>query len=323
MNSMFSLNTVFNQDLSSWCVTNIPTIPTGFDLGATSWVLPRPIWGTCPGPTPTPTPTPTQTQTPTVTPTITETPTNTPTETPTPTNTETPTQTPTNTETPTNTPTPTSTTIILSTITIGTQIWTNNNLDVSTYRDGTEIPQVTGRTVWQALTTGAWCYYANTSSNGTTYGKMYNWYAVNDPRGLAPTGYHVPTDAEWTTLTDYLGGESVAGGKMKATTLWDSPNLDATNSSGFSGLPGGFRDSTDFPSFNNIGSGGYWWSSSEDNATLAWFRSLYYSGSYATQFRDGKTAGLSVRLIKTPDPTQTPTPTVTPTETPTPTPTSV
>jgi uncharacterized protein (TIGR02145 family) len=99
-----------------------------------------------------------------------------------------------------------------------------SNLNVSHYRNGDVIPQVTDPTAWSSLTTGAWCYYNNDTANGTVYGKLYNWYAVNDPRGLSPQGWHVPTDAEWTNLTSCLGGESLAGGKMKATTLWDSPN---------------------------------------------------------------------------------------------------
>jgi uncharacterized protein (TIGR02145 family) len=192
----------------------------------------------------------------------------------------------------------TATSTILPSVSIGTQIFTNSNLDVTTYRDGTEIPEVTDPTAWAALTTGAWCYYANNTANGVIYGKLYNWYAVNDVRGLAPLGYHVPSDAEWTTLTTYLGGESVAGGKMKSTgtSLWTSPNTDATNSSGFSGLPGGFR-------FNNgpfyfIGNYGYWWSSSESDTPSAWYRTLNYNNGGAYRGNFYKTDGVSVRLIK-------------------------
>ena len=108
------------------------------------------------------------------------------------------------------------------TVTIGNQVWTSKNLDVSTYRNGDAIPQVQDANAWENLTTGAWCYYDNDASNGTKYGKLYNWYAVNDPRGLAPKGYHIPTDAEWTQLSDYLGGESKAGTKMKTTSGWNS-----------------------------------------------------------------------------------------------------
>ena len=110
---------------------------------------------------------------------------------------------------------------------IGTQVWMTKNLNGSRYRNGDPIAQVTDLSIWVNLTSGAWCYYANNSSNGVVYGKLYNWYAVNDPRGLAPIGYHIPSDSEWTTLTTFLGGENVAGGKMKAITLWDSPNTEA------------------------------------------------------------------------------------------------
>jgi uncharacterized protein (TIGR02145 family) len=195
----------------------------------------------------------------------------------------------------------------LPNVTIGTQVWTTKNLDVTTYRDGTPIPQVTDPTAWANLTTGAWCYYANNTANGTTYGKLYNWYAVagihdTDPstpnKILAPQGWHVPSDAEWTTLTTNLGGESVAGGKMKATgtALWTSPNTGATNSSGFTGLPGGIRGSNG--TFDVIGNFGVWWSSSEYGATDAWYRSLYYTSGYATSYYASKTYGFSVRCLR-------------------------
>lgn len=179
-------------------------------------------------------------------------------------------------------------------VTIGTQIWMTKNLDVSTYRNGDPIPQVQDHTAWAALTTGAWCYNENSTANGTTYGKLYNWYAVNDPRGLAPVGYHVPSDTEWTALTTFLGGENVAGGKMKATTLWASPNT-ATNSSGFTGLPGGFRSNDG--AFSNVGSIGYWWSSSEDG-THAWLRYLFYNEDVATRNYNNKIDGFSVRCLR-------------------------
>ena len=107
-------------------------------------------------------------------------------------------------------------------VTIGTQTWTSKNLDISTYRNGEVIPEVQDSAAWANLTTGAWCYYENSTAKGTIYGKLYNWYAVNDPRGLAPKGYHIPSDAEWTILTDYLGGDSIAGKQMKSTSGWFS-----------------------------------------------------------------------------------------------------
>ena len=153
---------------------------------------------------------------------------------------------------------------------IGDQIWATKNLDVATYRNGDAIPQVQDIAAWANLNTGAWCYYENT----TTYGKLYNWYAVNDPRGLAPIGFHIPSEAEWTRLIEYLGGDYIAGGKMKesGTSHWISPNTDATNSSGFTGLPGGYRNNNG--TFGGIGAYGYWWSSSEIDTYYAWYRKL-------------------------------------------------
>jgi uncharacterized protein (TIGR02145 family) len=148
---------------------------------------------------------------------------------------------------------------IYQTVTNCIQTWMKTNLNVSKYRNGDIIPQVTDPQAWGALTTGAWCYYANTSSNGTTYGKLYNWYAVNDPRGLSPSGWHVPTKTEWDIITNCLGGPQVAGGSMKeaGSIHWNSPNI-ATNNSGFTALPGGLRDGNGI--FSNINYNGYWWS---------------------------------------------------------------
>ena len=192
-------------------------------------------------------------------------------------------------------------------VTIGTQIWSSTNFDLTTYRDGTPIPQVTDPTAWVNLTTGAWCYYANNSTNGTTFGKLYNWYAVagihdTDPNTpnkiLAPTGWHVPSDAEWTSLITFLGGSSVAGGKMKSTnTLWQSPNTGANNESGFTGIPGGLRYYLDGVYFD-LGGAGNWWSSSEFNTTSGWFYHLISISSSTGRFDGPKTYGLSVRLVK-------------------------
>jgi uncharacterized protein (TIGR02145 family) len=195
----------------------------------------------------------------------------------------------------------------LPNVTIGTQVWTTKNLDVSTYRDGTPIPQVTDPTAWANLTTGAWCYYNNDPANGAVYCKLYNWYAVagihdNDPntpnKVLGQTGWHVPSDAEWTTLTSFLGGENVAGGKMKevGTSLWLKPNGEATNSSGFSGLPGGYRFYGG--SFNPSGVFGYWWSSTATDNSSAWYRFLYYEYGGCGGSPLLKNYGYSVRLIK-------------------------
>ena len=185
------------------------------------------------------------------------------------------------------------------TVTIGSQVWTSTNLNVSTYRNGDVIPHVQDGTAWSNLTTGAWCYYKNDASNGTKYCKLYNWFAVNDPRGLAPKGYHIPTDAEWTMLTDYLGGENKAGIKMKSARGWESYDVSGkgTNSSGFSGLPGGYRGSA-IGSFDDIGYYGYWWTSSEVDTKEAWHRMLgYYNGDASTKVNN-KGFGASVRCLK-------------------------
>jgi uncharacterized protein (TIGR02145 family) len=187
-------------------------------------------------------------------------------------------------------------------VTIGTQVWTNKNLDVSTYRNGDIIPQVTDATTWAALTTGAWCYYNNDSTMGAKFGKLYNWYAVNDPRGIAPTGWHVPTDTEWTTLTSYLGGKTVAGGKMKeaGTLNWLSPNTGATNESGFTGLPGGLRDTPPSCLFYTVGVNGYWWSTttSEYFSNAAWYFELVMDAGELSTTIYNKGTGLSVRCLR-------------------------
>jgi uncharacterized protein (TIGR02145 family) len=185
----------------------------------------------------------------------------------------------------------------ISSVTIGTQIWSNKNLSVARYRNGDPIPQVTDSTQWANLTTGAWCWFNNDSATyAATYGRLYNWFAVNDPRGLAPQGWHVPTDGEWTILTNYLGGESVAGGKMKSTTGWISPNTGATNSSGFTGLPGGGRSFNS--NFFNFGHTCFWWSSSAFDSSIAWYRYLYFINSSVTKGSVYQTFGLSVRVIR-------------------------
>jgi uncharacterized protein (TIGR02145 family) len=191
---------------------------------------------------------------------------------------------------------PASNSVFLPTIVIGSQQWMKSNLDVAFYRNGDPIPQVTDPTAWAALTTGAWCYYNNDPIQGNMYGKLYNWYAVNDPRGLAPQGWHIPSDAEWTTLETALGGSSLAGGKMKeaGTLNWITPNSGADNSSGWAGLPGGNRYST----FSVVSNDGDWWSATEDLTTSAFYRSLIYSSGSITHFSLNKVAGFSVRCLR-------------------------
>lgn len=195
-------------------------------------------------------------------------------------------------------------------VTIGAQIWTARNLDVTTYSDGTLIPQVTDPSTWRSITTGAWCYYNMDSANGIIYGKMYNWNAVvgiwneasktdiSQRKKLAPSGYHIPTENEWTTLTNFLGGKSIAGGKMKTTgtNLWNSPNTGASNISGFSGLPGGVC-SSNF-SFMLINQQAFWWSSTEYLTTYAMSYSLSSEYSDCSGGGGEKTWYGYVRCIK-------------------------
>ncbi len=224
------------------------------------------------------------------------------------------------------------------TVTIGTQTWTATNLDIATFRNGDAIPQAKTTEEWKAAgenKQATWCYYENNSENGTKYGKLYNWYAVNDSRGLAPAGYHIPTDEEWTVLSTFLGGEDIAGKKMKSTSGWNSyktggsktcPNCanwnaeyrkkvpchtckdtrsvaapevshvgNGTNSSGFSGLPGGARSSSGFFAVGYYGS---WWSASEYDGSDAWIRRLGISISNLSRDANRKYSGLSVRCVK-------------------------
>jgi uncharacterized protein (TIGR02145 family) len=187
---------------------------------------------------------------------------------------------------------------------IGKQVWTIENLNVSKYRNGDVIPQVQDKGEWATLKTGAWCYYENKDENGTTYGKLYNWFAVNDPRGLAPEGFHIPSDKEWKTLTTNLGGKEInnliplAGGKMKekGKMNWEKPNKGATNSSGFTGLPAGNRNIEGM--FISKGLNAFWWSSSEVDSNNAWFRRLSYNYDYVVFSDTFKTQGFSIRCIK-------------------------
>lgn len=188
-------------------------------------------------------------------------------------------------------------------IIINTKQWMKQNLNVSKYRNGDVIPQVTDVTEWENLTTGAWCYYDNETDNGTIYGKLYNWYAVNDPRGLAPTGWHIPTDQEWTTLTTFLGGNTnVAGAKMRDTgALWSPTSAVATNQSGFSALPGGqgFITTTvtgEVP-FNFLGDVAYWWSATSSSANSAYTVNVSLTNSLTRSSIRNK-AAISVRCVK-------------------------
>lgn len=207
---------------------------------------------------------------------------------------------------------------IYQSVTNCNQTWTQRNLNVSKYNDGTPIPEVTDPTQWANLTTGAWCYYNNNPANGASYGKLYNWYAVmgiydaassTNPslrKKLAPSNWHIPTDSEWIQFTDCLGGESIAGGKIKSigttqagTGLWREPNTGATNESGFSGFPGGMRSSNfNALAFFSIGMNGFFWTAEETNATEAMVRILYWDNFEVVRIPVDKKFGYSVRCVK-------------------------
>jgi uncharacterized protein (TIGR02145 family) len=176
------------------------------------------------------------------------------------------------------------------------------NLKTSKYNNGENIPSVTSNSIWTGLTTGAACWYNNDSiTHNCPYGKLYNWYAVADNRKLCPTGWHIPTEAEWLILSNNLGGASISGGKLKSggTQYWLNSNAAGTNISGFSGIPGGYRinNSGTFFNFANVG---FWWSSTQPNAQSALYYYLSASSNSLTgfSFDGGRTAGYSVRCIR-------------------------
>ena len=194
---------------------------------------------------------------------------------------------------------------VYKTIVIGTQEWMAENLKTTIYRNGNSIANVTDNTQWAGLTTGAWASYNNDGQFDCPYGKLYNWYAVADPRHVCPTGWHEPTDTEWSAIINYLdpnadGGINVnfAGGKLKSTGLqyWNSPNQDATNQSGFSGLPFGYRDLDGL--FYDIGNSGNWWTSSEFDFARGWYRDLNLNVGASYRYGGVKRAGFSVRCLK-------------------------
>lgn len=184
------------------------------------------------------------------------------------------------------------------TIVIGEQEWMAENLTVEHYANGDPIPQVTNNNEWSVLSSGAWCYYANNVINECPYGKLYNWYVTIDARNVCPTGWHVPTAAEWTILAPYLGGVWAAGGKMKSTgtEYWESPNTEATNESGFSGLPGGLRNING--GFDEIRFSGFWWTTAESDNSNAIYRALGFNTSLLDGYFYYRISGFSVRCLK-------------------------
>ena len=178
----------------------------------------------------------------------------------------------------------------------------SENLNVEHFRNGDIIPEAKTNEEWEKAGKNkrpAWCYLFNKKSNGGKFGKLYNWYVVSDPRGLAPEGWHVPKDAEWTVLTDYLEANGHDGKALKSTSGWNDFNGESgsgTDNYGWNGLPGGFR-SKHGGYFANVGSNGLWWSSSQSNTYTAWFRSLDNDGNVSSYANDKKN-GFSVRCLR-------------------------
>lgn len=200
-------------------------------------------------------------------------------------------------------------------VTIGSQVWLGKNLNVDRFANGDSIPEAKTEDEWKRAGENrqpAWCYYNNDAANGRIYGRLYNWYAVNDPRGLAPNGWHVPSDAEWDITIKHLAGNNAkvnkptrmgnqiyyftedVGSLMKSTSGWKKNK--GTNTSGITCLPGGNR--LDYGSFGYVGEYGSWWSSSEDDTYKAWYRGLYFGNSKVNRFAFNNGCGFSVRCIK-------------------------
>jgi uncharacterized protein (TIGR02145 family) len=178
---------------------------------------------------------------------------------------------------------------------IGNQCWFKENLRSDNYRNGDAIPGNLTNSQWTSTSSGAQAVWDNDPANLATYGRLYNWYAVNDARGLCPVGFHVPSDDEWTVIENALGGSSVAGTALKSSAA-DSPPWDGSNTSGFSALPGGFRSFYD-GYFHALGSNGLWWTYSP-SGSLAWFRGLYSGYSYVYRGNYDVRDGVSVRCVR-------------------------
>ena len=176
------------------------------------------------------------------------------------------------------------------------QIWTVENLKVTHYRNGDPVQYVADSSSWMSLVSGAYCDYGNYTRNGVDYGHLYNWKVISDTRNICPAGWHVPTDDEWSQLIVYLGGDSVAGAKMKekGTAHWTGNDTDIDNSSGFTALPGGFRFY--LSEFLSIGDAAYWWSATGDGSSSP-VRAIY-TGNGVLRLNSVSTCGYSIRCVK-------------------------
>ena len=181
---------------------------------------------------------------------------------------------------------------------IGTQVWMTENLKTTKYRNGDSIILITDKTAWSNTKKGACCIFLNYPDMGSTYGKLYNWFAVMDRRNLAPEGWHIPTDADWNTLTNFLGSVTSAGGRLKETgTLhWKLPNTGSNNNTKFNALPGGYRNHAG--AFFSLGELGIWWSSTGNDIHTAWSRFMSSENSNLDRVNYGKRYGFSVRCVK-------------------------
>jgi len=184
------------------------------------------------------------------------------------------------------------------TITIGSQTWMAENLKVTHYRNGDLIPEVIDITSWSNLDSGAFCDYNNNLFNASAYGKLYNYYALIDNRNICPQGWHIPSDAEWNLLCKFIGDDSLVGGKLKEMgfTHWINPNINATNESGFTGLPGGYRTANG--NFEGFGMDAYWWTATQADNKIAWSRNINFKQSIVNIRGSDKKMGFSIRCIK-------------------------
>lgn len=186
---------------------------------------------------------------------------------------------------------------VYHTVTIGSQVWLVENLKTTKYSNGDPIPNIPDASAWKSLNSGAYCDHNNDPAFSDTYGKLYNWYAVNDARKIAPAGWHVPSDEEWSTLINHSGGLTKAGGNLKESGIvhWPNPNTGASNTTGFTALPGGYRD--DLAAFNPLASG-YWWSSTEYGISGAWSRNMSYVSASVVRADANRRYGYAIRCIK-------------------------
>jgi uncharacterized protein (TIGR02145 family) len=188
---------------------------------------------------------------------------------------------------------------VYHTLEIGTQVWMVENLKVTRYQNGDLIPNITDTNQWSYLPIGTYCNYNNDPKIGSTYGRLYNWFAVTDSRKLAPKGWHIPTFQEIETLVAFMGGDTITAGKIKeaGTGHWKYPNKGASNETGFTALPGGYRFYRG-GSFHTLGSNGYWWTTTQSIELYAWSNRIYWYFAHVDYNHDLKTFGFSIRCIK-------------------------